>query len=437
VATSLRPLSVGEILDAGIKVFTRHWKPLAGMVAILTGPVYIVYVLLIASIDAELLDVNGAFSTSSTTSTTDADATLIVGFALSYLLLFITFLVAFVACFKAVSDAWLGAEPSIGRSLRFALRNSFKAGVLGIVGGIVVMLGLFACIAPGIWIGIAWCLCFPALLFERIGPFKALNRSFSLVKGRWWATFLLWIVGYLLVSIIGAIVQFGLLGIGEAVASDDTIVAAVATVIGSTASAAVTYPFLAAVLTILYFDQRVRKEGFDLQLQAEGFGIARDPDAPLPEPLIGDELYTPEQRASAPYWPPPPGWTPPPPTPEPPQWASSSGWAAPAAEDAPRWSSGSQAPSSDDPLQSAGPPEPTQSYPTRSSGDPLRTPDDPSPPTDPLPPRDDEAPPSYPSWSSKPPAKDEDEKDDPDKDKPDRDRADWLPPEAPRGPGGL
>ena len=87
-------------------------------------------------------------------------------------------------------------------------------------------------------------------------------------------------------------------------------------------SGAITYPYLAAVLTILYFDQRVRKEGFDLQLLAEGFGVERDPDAPLPAPLIGDELYTPEQRAAAPYWPPPPGWMPPPAEPQPSPWAS-------------------------------------------------------------------------------------------------------------------
>jgi len=117
VATSLRPLGVGEILDAGIKVFTRHWKPLASIVAIVTGPVYVVYVLLLASIDDELLDFSTTFSTSGTNDT-DASTTVIVGFALSYLLLFITILLAFVACFKAVSDAWLGSTPSISRSLR-------------------------------------------------------------------------------------------------------------------------------------------------------------------------------------------------------------------------------------------------------------------------------------------------------------------------------
>jgi hypothetical protein len=399
VATSLRPLSVGEILDAGIKVVTRHWKPLAKTVMVLTGPVFIVYVLLLASIDKELIGLTASFSPSTSRSTTDElGGTEIVGFALTYVLLFVSFTIAFVACFKAVSDAWLGSTPNVGRSLRFALRKAFAAGVLGLIAGVTVCIGLVFCLVPGIWLGIAWCVCLPALLFENIGPFEALKRSFSLIKDRWWASFLLFFVGYLLVSIIGGIIQLGLEGIAKAV-TDSTAVLAVAEVIGSTVSSAVTYPYLAAVLTILYFDQRVRKEGFDLQLQAEGFGVERDPDAPLPAPLIGDEPYTPEQRASAPYWPPPPGWTPPPATPEPAQWASTSGWAAP------------------------------------SAGDPLRQDDQPA---DPLP-RDrdpeDEPPPTYPSWAER--KAEEAKRAEDDDDKPDRNRAGWLPPEPPRGPGGL
>ena len=70
-----------------------------------------------------------------------------------------------------------------------------------------------------------------------------------------------------------------------------------------------TTPYSAAVVTLLYFDLRVRKEGLDLQLIAEGAGVVRDPDAPLPAPLVAEE-YTPEERAQAPYWPPPPGWRP-------------------------------------------------------------------------------------------------------------------------------
>jgi hypothetical protein len=109
---------------------------------------------------------------------------------------------------------------------------------------------------------------------------------------------------------------------------------------------------------------------------AEDLGQPHDPDAPLPAPLIGEE-FTPEQKAAAPFWPPPPGWTPPPASsPEPahaswqPPSATESLWGAPAEP---------EPPAQDEPERAAEPP------PAKSDGN----------------------------------------------------RADWLPPEAPRGPGGL
>ena len=36
----------------------------------------------------------------------------------------------------------------------------------------------------------------------------------------------------------------------------------------------ITTPFMAAVLVLIYFDLRVRKEGFDLQLLSQGVGLA-------------------------------------------------------------------------------------------------------------------------------------------------------------------
>ena len=192
-----------------------------------------------------------------------------------------------------------------------------------------------------------------------------------------------------------------------------------------TLSFAVTIPYYTAVLTILYFDQRVRKEAFDLQLIAESMGTERDPNAPLPQPMIGQDEYTPEQRAAAPYWPPPPGWVPPParqPEAPPSEWSSPAGWTAPS-PDPPLWGTDRR---EDDPPP---PDDRPWSYPTR----PLEGQDPPPPSEDPPAadaPAEEEPPPSYPGWTT-PPA--EDDK----KPKPDRDRADWQPPESPRGPGGL
>ena len=75
---------------------------------------------------------------------------------------------------------------------------------------------------------------------------------------------------------------------------------------------------------MLFRSQRVRKEGFDLEILAQGLGESYDPGSVPPPALIAPEV-TPEQRAQAPFWPPPPGWKPPEPEP-----TSTSGWEHPA-----------------------------------------------------------------------------------------------------------
>ena len=124
-----------------------------------------------------------------------------------------------------------------------------------------------------------------------------------------------------------------------------------------------TTPYSAAVVTLLYFDLRVRKEGLDLQLIAEGADVRRDPDAPLPAPLVADE-YTPEERAQAPYWPPPPGWKP-----------------APAPAPASAWREPEPVPEREPPPRQAAPDEPSPSgwlppRPTPPPGDASGSPDD-------------------------------------------------------------
>src|SRR3954454_12405055 len=113
----LRPPQLGEILDAGIKVVTRNWKPLIVTLLLVGTPVQILSVLVLASVD----DTETAFQILPDSSQTTAtpSARYLVGLGVGGLLSLIAFLFAFTALFKGVSDAWLGVRPETGRSLRF------------------------------------------------------------------------------------------------------------------------------------------------------------------------------------------------------------------------------------------------------------------------------------------------------------------------------
>jgi len=326
VATpSLRPLSLGEILDAGIKVCTRHWKALALCVVTPVLPLAILQVLLIGSLDGEQLELSPE---DDATTLDDVSTGFWVASGIGLVLQIILYLVVQTACFKAVSDAWLGATPSAGRSLRFGLKSAPRVFLLGLVLFPAVVLGFVLCIAPGIWLFVVWSLAVPAILFERVGPFKALGRSHALVDKRFWATLLLLLISSLLVAFLGGIITSIPSVVAEFAAPENHLAAAVANVVGTTVGNMLTYPYSAAVVAILYFDQRVRKEGFDVQMLAEGLGQSFDPDAPIPAPL-----------QPGPYTPPPQGWQP---------QGEYGGWNVPSHQTAPlRWGPGAQAPPQD------------------------------------------------------------------------------------------
>ena len=220
-------------------------------------------------------------------------------------------LLATAVCFKAVADAYLGGTPDWRRSLRFAVRR--LGGLLGLslLGGVLILLGLLALIVPGIWLAVAFAVgrAGAAARADRArGPrCGAPSGSCAGAGGRLRARSS---SGYLLIAVIGALLQGVIMIVPSVLADGNTLVSALGAVVGGTVSSALTTPYSAAVVTLVYFDLRVRKEGLDLQLLASDAGVERDLDAPLPAPLVADE-YTPEERAEAPFWPPPPGWTPP------------------------------------------------------------------------------------------------------------------------------
>jgi hypothetical protein len=408
---TLRPLGVGEVLDAGIKLYLRHWKPLMICVVGIILPIQIVSALVVQSIDPNSID----FSFDSTSGGYNDE---LAAYFVLELLAALGILFATAACFKAVADAWLGVEPDARRSLGFALRQMPRLVWLALVWFCGLAIAFLALFVPGIWLFVAWSLAVPALLFERVGASKALGRSFRLVRGRWWPILGGLLVAYLLTIIAGIFVSLVPATIVSVVAPDNDVANVLASIVGGTVSQLISTPYLAAVIALLYFDQRVRKEGFDLQLLAEGLGQPRDPDAPIPAPPAGRDVA---------------------PSPPPREW-----WRDPVSAGSGTYGSGYEAPSSQTP-GAAAPPAPSS---PGAASPPAGVPPAPSSPGAASPPAGAPPAPSSPGAASPPASPPPDDPAgasspppgaSPDDKLPERDRkrADWLPPEAPRGPGGL
>jgi type IV secretory pathway VirB2 component (pilin) len=304
-ASELRPLRVGEILDAGIKITTKRFAALAKIVAVVTIPIQVVSAFVTLSTTSE-----DAFSTStSTTGEIDSEIwTQLAGNLVVSLLGLLATLVALAACTRIVAGAYFGEEGDWRESLAYAGRRLPSLLWLGLLYLVMVALGTLGCIIPGIWLAVAYAVSIPALLIEDERGTNALRRSFRLVRKRWWPTFGVLLLGFILINIVQTTLSLPLIGL-LLVGGDDpnVVVFVVASTITGTIATVLTTPFLVAMLMVVYVDLRVRKEGLDLQLLAQRVG------APAPAP--GSTPAWAATSRPVPGAAPPPGWSPPPPPP--------------------------------------------------------------------------------------------------------------------------
>ena len=273
----LRPLSVGEIIDVAIKMWRRQFGTLARIVFVVVAPVELFATLVTASVsnfDVEAFDP----ATGDPTLDGGAFAGWLAGMFTAQVLSGLAFLISSAAVLRAVSVAYLGGTPDWRESLRAATSRLPSLLWLGLLmfGGLG--LAAIALIIPAIWLGVAWSLAFPVMIAEGQRGTKAMGRSFRLVQNRWWPTFGALFLAFLLQSFIGLVLGIPL-GILTFTSEGDSLVAIFFSMIVNVVASVVTTPFMAAVLVLIYFDLRVRKEGFDLQLLAQGVGHPGSPGA--------------------------------------------------------------------------------------------------------------------------------------------------------------
>jgi hypothetical protein len=276
----MRPLNLGETLDASIKIVRSRWRTLALVMVVVSLPIQIIDVLIISSTTDIYQAGTNAFSTARSTTTYSDSGAYFTGQTIILALSFLSYLLGTVACYQAVADAYLGRTSTAADSLRFAGRRLGPTLWLTIVLVIGLLAGFVALIIPGIWLMVAWTVAYPVMLVEGTGGVGALKRSFQLTQSRWWATLARIVVAYILVSVITTVATLALMVPTELIVEDTSFGALVMQHAASFVVSLVTTPFIAAVTTLVYFDLRIRKEGFDLALLAERMGGAPASESP-------------------------------------------------------------------------------------------------------------------------------------------------------------
>ena len=135
----LRPLGVGELLDAAIKIYRSRWRTLMAAVAVPVLPVVAFSALVTwsAQPDASVDPLTGAPTLEGGDVAVAIAAALVSTFAL-----IIASSIATAACFRSISGAYLGDDPDWKESLRFGLRRAGPVLGVTILSSLVLFAGI-------------------------------------------------------------------------------------------------------------------------------------------------------------------------------------------------------------------------------------------------------------------------------------------------------
>lgn len=258
-APQLRERSAFEIIDVSIQLFRRHYATFVMFMMLAWFPYWIVLWLSgLMSVMANPMGIGAARPLGPTVGFNPAMALLVP----------LTFVWAFVfrgAIIVAASDAYLTGTIEPGRALRTAV-----AKVLPVIGAALLLgIGCVVAALPTLFIGMVYLLLryfaiLPAILLENQSVTNAFHRSRDLSLGFKWrilgTMFLSWVIMVVVIALFQAVLAI-VQSFGHVSPLAGQLVNAVVSIfIG---------PLIAITLTVLYYDQRVRKDGFDLEVMTQ------------------------------------------------------------------------------------------------------------------------------------------------------------------------
>lgn len=265
----LRPLSLGELLDRTFSLYRRHFLLFLGIGVI---PYSILFVFNLATALLPKIARNAVAGQMGPAGI----AVLAVGGVLALVALFvasIAFLFSVGGTVFAVSDLYLGRQTTAREALGRVRGHAGTIFGVSILTTLLIGVGFIALVIPGIYLMCRVCVSIAAALLEDLGPSDSIRRSFELTRDFAGRAFMIYLLYFALLG-VAAIFQapFGVM-IGLSAKQPQmlifwTILAQVGNFVGSILIA----PVSTISFALFYYDLRVRKEAFDLQMMMQAIG---------------------------------------------------------------------------------------------------------------------------------------------------------------------
>ena len=168
-----------------------------------------------------------------------------------------------------VAASYLGGELKAGPAMRATGRAFLTLLAVFFLTALLKLAGLVVCLVGVLVPMTLFLVTTPAVMVEHARPIQAMARSVVLVRPRFWPVMAIGVgsglVATFLANILATPFSIAALAVGY---RWGWILAA----IGAIVPALLTTPFVSVLATLVYFDLRIRNEGFDLQMIAAELG---------------------------------------------------------------------------------------------------------------------------------------------------------------------
>lgn len=260
MTTALRPLTLGELLDRTFHLYRNNFGLFVGIAAVAYLPLFIIRL------------VFGVLQISALQGHVGAVAAMVIGGLVAVVCYLLSVAAAQAATVTAVSSVYLGQATTVGESYS-RVKDKIVRVALAMIGmGIGIGIGLLLLIVPGIILFLMWALTIPVVVLEDADLFEALRRSRDLTAGHRGRVFLIILLFALLIYLFTMLwdVPLTLMLLHGGVQSMKQRLTSPGFIIVSYSFAFLTDALLTPLMTIafslMYYDERVRKEAFDIQL---------------------------------------------------------------------------------------------------------------------------------------------------------------------------
>ncbi|HET6454240.1 MAG TPA: YciC family protein [Armatimonadota bacterium] len=261
----LRPLDYGGLFDELFDLYKRNLVLFMGIGALIYLPTNLLIILLMTSMQGGVMKPGQMPS-----------PPLIVGLILIGLLSIPLSYAASAAMAWAVSSTYLGNRPTILGSYKAILPRLVPFMLTALLTVVMYGLGFVLCCIPGIALTILLAFVPVVLVIEDHRYMDAIKRSWALAKSDWVRVLVVLIISAVLGGILQMILTtpFQILTMFKQGEPGNIGPLTIVQAVMSGVAATLVLPITTIAIVLLYYDIRIRKEGFDIQMLAHDMGLA-------------------------------------------------------------------------------------------------------------------------------------------------------------------